>query len=152
MNARTEAQTKLNEICLLVASSLLPYGLELTDDILFFTFFGYIYYPEALQQWVIHTFFSLAFHPLRPFGESLQILYIWSVVVIIPLLFNLLLIFYSYRSIKSDVSTHRLPYLAVGALMYSIGLSTLSGIVSLPFTPVLFFILQFYNHRKKLNS
>jgi hypothetical protein len=135
---------KGNEIVLMIVTSLFPYGLEGSDPMIFHMFFGHIFYFDWFPE--LHFRMIFDFFPGWNIDIIIDYLYVWSVVVIIPLLLNILLILFSFRNRQSRSPIHIVGYLAIGGLAYSVGLSMMSGILSLPFTPIAFMILQMIRH------
>jgi hypothetical protein len=109
--------------------------------------FGYLTISDLFPPFNFQTHFFWVFHPLMEIDEILQALYAWSVLVIIPLLLNFILIVMTYRYYKSKTSIHMLRYLAIAGLAYVVGMSTMSAVLLLPWTPVVFVIIEIYNAR-----
>ena len=137
----------LNQIVLLTVASLLPYCVEGPDPIVFHTIFG------QLTMWSL--FDDIRFRMVFDFPPGVdveiitQFLHVWIVLVLIPFLLNVLLILFSFRNNSSKGSIHIIRYLAVAGVAYSIGLLMMGEILPLPFTPVVFMILQAYQYFAK---
>ncbi|MFW9975049.1 MAG: hypothetical protein ACFFDQ_07295 [Candidatus Thorarchaeota archaeon] len=145
------SKVKGYEIVLLLIASLFPYAVEGSDPMLFYMFFGYIGVHLYLIP-ELHFRMIFDFPPFLDIDMILEYFFEWSVFVIIPLILNILLILSFIRNKQSKGSIHVVRYFAIGGLAYSIGLSMMSEILPLPFTPIVFFILQtigYLTNRKK---